>query len=274
MMKHYTNPIYVPKGAAREYSPLALNLYLSCGHGCKYCYAPRVTHKKDADFHVREAEPRKGIIEALEKQLTKLDNAGTQITEQVLLSFIGDPYGPTTDEGKTTSKALEILCRYDVPTAILTKDPEMCLLDLDIIRNFKNIMIGTTLVFADQECKNWEPNAPMTTDRMEILSIFKERGIKTFVSMEPVIYIEDSIRILRALVQQGTGDIIKLGKLNGQLENQYPVDWTKYLKTALEILRPSGRAIYVKNDLAATVTGIEYLEYERDADHHCVQGDA
>ena len=31
--------IYEPKGKAREYSPLALNLYLECQHGCKYCYA-------------------------------------------------------------------------------------------------------------------------------------------------------------------------------------------------------------------------------------------
>jgi DNA repair photolyase len=30
--------IYEPKGKAREYAPLALNLYESCPHGCKYCY--------------------------------------------------------------------------------------------------------------------------------------------------------------------------------------------------------------------------------------------
>ncbi len=34
--------IYVPKGRAREYSPLALNLYRGCEHRCSYCYCPRI----------------------------------------------------------------------------------------------------------------------------------------------------------------------------------------------------------------------------------------
>jgi len=30
--------IYKPKGRAREYAKLALNLYSQCGHGCTYCW--------------------------------------------------------------------------------------------------------------------------------------------------------------------------------------------------------------------------------------------
>jgi DNA repair photolyase len=33
--------IYEPAGRAREYSPLALNHFKGCEHGCLYCY---VTH--------------------------------------------------------------------------------------------------------------------------------------------------------------------------------------------------------------------------------------
>ena len=32
--------IYEPKGRAREYAALAANLYNTCSHGCRYCYAP------------------------------------------------------------------------------------------------------------------------------------------------------------------------------------------------------------------------------------------
>lgn len=40
------NVIYEPKGRAREYAPLACNLYMGCTHGCKYCYAPACMYKK------------------------------------------------------------------------------------------------------------------------------------------------------------------------------------------------------------------------------------
>lgn len=31
------NPIYEPKGKAKEYGDLALNIYTGCSHGCFYC---------------------------------------------------------------------------------------------------------------------------------------------------------------------------------------------------------------------------------------------
>lgn len=37
--------IYEPKGAAREYSPLALNYQTGCDHGCVYCYVPKMMQR-------------------------------------------------------------------------------------------------------------------------------------------------------------------------------------------------------------------------------------
>ncbi len=36
--------VYEPRGRAREYSPLALNLYRGCSSRCVYCYASDVLH--------------------------------------------------------------------------------------------------------------------------------------------------------------------------------------------------------------------------------------
>ena len=33
-------PIYEPRGAAKEYGDLALNIYTGCPHRCFYCFAP------------------------------------------------------------------------------------------------------------------------------------------------------------------------------------------------------------------------------------------
>lgn len=44
------NVIYEPKGKAGEYSPLAVNLYRGCDHGCTYCYAPAATRTARETF--------------------------------------------------------------------------------------------------------------------------------------------------------------------------------------------------------------------------------
>ena len=44
------NYIYAPRGQAGEYAPLAANPYRGCGHGCAYCYVPKVIKMSRADF--------------------------------------------------------------------------------------------------------------------------------------------------------------------------------------------------------------------------------
>ena len=50
-------PIYEPRGAAREYGELALNIYTGCPHRCFYCFAPSVLHREREAFHTN-VQPR------------------------------------------------------------------------------------------------------------------------------------------------------------------------------------------------------------------------
>lgn len=107
--------IYAPRGRAREYSPKALNIYLSCTHRCEYCYAPSCRHQTREQYF-KKPEPRRNIASALDHEL---DNNPTR--EQVLLSFIGDVYCETADDNNATYWCLDTLQRHDVPVAILSK---------------------------------------------------------------------------------------------------------------------------------------------------------
>jgi DNA repair photolyase len=78
--------IYVPKGNAREYSPLALNIYKSCSHKCLYCFCPEYSYTPPQNFFCLGV-PKKDILNKLEKELKK-----NTPKEQVLLSFISDLY--------------------------------------------------------------------------------------------------------------------------------------------------------------------------------------
>jgi DNA repair photolyase len=80
-------PIYEPKAKAKEYGDLAINIYTGCPHGCYYCFAPNVLRKTKEAF-CTNIEPRKGIVEAVKRQLDT-----EHITDKLIhLCFTCDPY--------------------------------------------------------------------------------------------------------------------------------------------------------------------------------------
>jgi len=98
------NVIYVPRGRALEYSPLATNIYTGCVHRCKYCFAAGSPWKKKETFHLN-VQPRKDYLAQLEKDCRKM--AGDP--RDILLNFTCDPYQPETVEKGVTREALLIL---------------------------------------------------------------------------------------------------------------------------------------------------------------------
>ena len=256
--------IYEPRGKAREYSPLALNLYIGCSHRCRYCYGPSCLQKTKEQYFTTP-EPRKGVIENLKKELQKNRPKG-----QVLLSFIGDPYCETTDGNATTREALEILLESKAPVAILTKGGNRCLKDLDLFKAFgEHIQIGATLTFSDSiESVAWEEGAAMPGERMDALLKLHEAGIRTFASFEPVILPEQSLKLMK----WGLGfiDVYKIGKLNNYQGLDKNIDWTAFLQGALDILRPAGKQVYIKHDLRQAAHTIRLYGNEVLPDEHNV----
>ena len=55
--------IYKPRGAAKEYAALALNIYRGCTHGCRYCYGPGSSRMNAADYHAA-AIPKIDVVAA------------------------------------------------------------------------------------------------------------------------------------------------------------------------------------------------------------------
>lgn len=234
------NTIYEPAGRAREYSPLALNIFSGCDHDCGYCYVKKIPFIKSST----EPKFRAGLLEALEKECAKHKH-----TAQVLLSFMSDPYCKADVTQARTREVLEILIKHNINTAVLTKGGNRCLRDLDLFLKFRKIKIGTTLTCLDEfESLKHEPGAALPMERINALRKLHEAGIKTFVSLEPVLNAETSLEIIRRTLS--FVDIYKVGKLN-HVEND--IDWKAFGESAIQILSAEHKAFYVKNDLAAFV---------------------
>lgn len=233
--------IYEPRGRAKEYSPLAVNLYRGCPHGCRYCYAPAAQFTTHASWK-NDVRPREGILEALRKDAAAL--AGDPRT--VMLCFLCDPYQPVDDEFKITRQALQILAAKRMRAQVLTKDGPRAERDFDILAA-NNFFFGTSLVWhTDKTRQHWEPAAASVKDRIGSIRKAKKKGIFTWVSLEPVVDPDEALAVIRDL--HADVDFWKIGKLN-HMTPPRPVDWAEFYNDVTTLLQGYNADYYVKNDL-------------------------
>lgn len=239
--------IYQPSGAAREYSPLALNYIKGCDHGCVYCYVPKMMKRFNAGYIHSEVYMKEetALIKELRASARKFRNS----PKQVFLSFLTDPYSHFNNETKLTRKVLEILLEHEIPVSILSKGGYNVLQDLDVIKRFgENIQVGGSLTFTNNEDSlKWEKNGALPFKRFDALKQLHDECVKTWASMEPVIYPEQSLEIME--ITSSYIDAYKIGKLNHFPKHEAQFDWTKFLTDAVGIMRKHNKAFYIKKDL-------------------------
>lgn len=231
--------IYETKGRAREFNSLAINLFTGCGHRCSYCYGADVTHQDKESF---ENNPKPRVtLHDIEQSAKQWRNAGRPI----LLCFVTDPYQPIESETQLTRNAIKILHNYGLNVIILTKGGLRATRDFDLLTPQDAFAVTLTLL-DDIESKKWEGGASLPSERIESLKRAKEKGIPTWVSLEPVIYPEKTIELVRQ-----TYPLVghyKVGTLNYHPHGQ-SIDWAGYGWKMKRLLDSLGGRYYFKKDL-------------------------
>ena len=233
--------IYVPRGRAFEYSPLACDLYKGCVHGCKYCYGAST---EVFDNMCETLSPVPNALEILENDAKRL--AGDK--REILFSFSSDPYF-SEEAAVMTRKALEICEKYRLNAQVLTKGGMKASRDFDILAR-NGWRFGSTVIFTSEALREeWEPNVPSIESRIEAIRLADSLGIYTWVSIEPVIDAEEAKKVIEAL--KGSVSLWKIGKLNHFPEIEATIDWKAYLKDVMVILK--GERVAWKKDLIACI---------------------
>lgn len=227
-------PIYTPSGAAKEYGDYALNIYTGCPHRCYYCFAPSVLRKDREAFHSC-VEPRKGIVEATRKQIETENITGKLIH----LCFTCDPY-PTGHDSTATREIIKLLKESGNRVQILTKGDGSR--DFDLLD--ENDWYGATISCNTAIQRVVEPGAISPLVRLLKLEDAKQRGIKTWVSFEPVI---DADAVIHCIVSYfDLFDMIKIGKLNYHPSS---IKWREFGQTVESVCRETGVPYYIKDSL-------------------------
>lgn len=233
--------IYAPKGQAGEYARLATNMYRGCGHKCFYCYVPGVLHMTREEFD-SGAVDRTTYRRDLPKDARKYQSLG--IAEQVLLCFTTDPYHPF--DTSLTRETIEVLIEHGMAFCTLTKGGSRALRDLDLFRPERDAFAASLTLLDEAMSARMEPGAATPQDRIETLKRFREAGLYTWVSLEPVIDPEQTLEIIRQTYR--FVNLYKVGRINYSTLTKR-TDWKAFTHRVIELFDKTGSEHYIKEDL-------------------------
>ena len=219
-------PIYEPKGLAREYGELAVNIYTGCPHRCWYCFAPGITKKEKERFHT-DVRPRENIVKKISDQVKRENLTGKTIH----MCFTCDPY-PTGFDTTSTRDTIRVLKDAGNFVQVLTKG--------DGSRDFDLLGEGDWYGVTIDGSEPWD----RIEKYMDAFRDAKKKGISTWVSFEPVLNADKVLSVIRIFHE--LFDKVKIGKLN-----YYPsdIDWEKFAKDADALCKSLGINYALKTGL-------------------------
>jgi DNA repair photolyase len=205
-----------------------INPYVGCGHGCRYCYA---TFMKRFTGHL---EPWGEFIDVkvnapylLRKQIKR--------AKQGVVAFgtVTDSYQPIEKKYQLTRKCLEVLLETQFPVNLLTRS-SLCLRDIDLFKQFKNIEVGLSITTHDEGVKKiFEPHSPSIQSRVKALEALRQEKIQTFAFIGPMLPLDpkplvamldglvDEVLIDRMNYPNKVKSIYRKAKLDKYLEEDY-----------------------------------------------------
>ncbi len=167
----------------------SLNPYRGCFHACAYCYA-RPTHQylgwgAGTDFD-RRIVVKVNAPELLRTELMRRSWTG----DTLVFSGVTDCYQPLEAVYGLTRRCLEVCAEFRNPVGIVTKGA-LVRRDMDLLAALAReagAMVYVSIPFADDRTARLiEPNASTASLRFETLARLSEAGIRTGVSVSPVI---------------------------------------------------------------------------------------
>jgi len=204
-----------------EYADFCLNHVEGCAHGCRFpCYAMMMKKRCGIIKNYREWLRPKIVVNALELLDKEIPRYKHKI-KFVHLCFSTDPfmykYPKVTD---LTLKIIERLNKDNIRCVVLTKGIYPKVL-VNTEKYGENNEYGITIVSLDEGFKKrFEPYSATYKDRIKSLKYLHDKGLKTWVSMEPYptpnLVKQDLRKILKEI---SFVDKIIFGKLNYNVES-------------------------------------------------------
>ena len=214
----------------------AVNPYVGCAHGCKYCYASfmkRFTNHK---------EPWGEFVDV--KFWEPIKNPSKYDGKILMFGTVTDPYQPLESKYKRTRVLLEELKGSDIKLTISTRS-DLILRDLDLIKTFKNARVSFSINTLDEEFKKDMDKGASIERRLNAMKELYKNGIYTSCFISPIF---PEITDVKKIINKSKKfcNFVWLENLN--LRGDYKARILKYIKTKYPKLTSLYEDIYNNGD--------------------------
>lgn len=184
-----------------------LNPYAGCSFGCTYCYAAFFSHDTEKrDNWGLWVDVKENAVDRLRSRSRSLDG------KLIYMSSVTDPYQPIERQLNLTRGLLEILARGRPKLVVQTRSPDV-LRDVDLFRQIVDrggrVQVNMTITTDDEDIRRtFEPSCPGNPVRLHAASDLASSGVKTCVTMTPLLLVRDPRKFANDLVKSGVKDFI------------------------------------------------------------------
>ena len=168
----------------------AVNPYVGCTHGCKYCYA---SFMKRFTGHPEEWGTFLDV-----KYWPEIKNPEKYAGKELFFGTVTDPYNPQEETFGRTRVLLEQLQGSGVKLSIQTKS-DLVLRDLDLIKTFPDARVGFSINTLDESFREDMDKAVSIERRLQAMKRLHDEGIRTTCFISPIF---PGITDVRAIIER------------------------------------------------------------------------
>ncbi len=163
------------------YSILRLEPYGFCGFSCIYCYARW--------YRRSQFKPQWNIVKMWRKIARKLSTCEPK--PYFRLATLSDPFPPQEKLHMVSLEMMRIALKYNIPIIINTKSTLLAQSPwIDVLKAMaekKIVVVQISIAFSDKTALLLEPNTPLPSQRINLVSKLSEYDIPVVVRLQPLI---------------------------------------------------------------------------------------
>lgn len=214
----------------------AVNPYVGCTHGCKYCYASFMKR------FTNHPEPWGEFLDV--KYWPEIKKPEKYAGKELFFGTVTDPYNPQEEQYRRTRSLLEQLQGSGVKITIQTKS-DLVLRDIDLLQTFPDIRVGFSINTLDETFRADMDKAVSIERRLVAMKTLHEAGIRTTCFISPIF---PELTDVPAIIDRVKGQCQLIWLENLNLRGSYKTVILDYIKEKHPELLPLYQEIYQKGN--------------------------